>query len=119
MLALRLKLCCAHADRELAIIFGIQTYVSSVACLHLQEFYNVLFALWNQKCAMTWSHVIHLHHPDNDGHLGNVWTLVKALSPIEEIDAEIARCEPLCNSCHKKHHNNKESAARRAKLGEG
>jgi len=47
---------------------------------------------------------LHLHHPDNDGHLGNVWSLVSALASIEKIKAEIARCEPLCASCHIKHH---------------
>jgi hypothetical protein len=44
------------------------------------------------------------HHPNGDGHLGRVSDLVSAVATIEEIDAEIARCVPLCGSCHAREH---------------
>ena len=45
-----------------------------------------------------------LHHPEQDGRLRNVHILSQALASTKEIDAEIARCEPLCNSCHTREH---------------
>ena len=49
-------------------------------------------------CHVVW------HHPDEDGHLGRVNNLILAFASIAEIDAEIDRCVPLCNSCHGKEH---------------
>ena len=49
-------------------------------------------------------HSINLHHPGLDGHLGNVHDLVRSCATIEEIEAEIARCEPLCGGCHAREH---------------
>jgi hypothetical protein len=47
---------------------------------------------------------INLHHPDHEGHLGRVHALINNLATIKAIDEEIARCEPLCPSCHSRHH---------------
>jgi hypothetical protein len=38
------------------------------------------------------------------GHLGRVNNLIEALASIAKIEAEIARCVPLCKSCHAKEH---------------
>lgn len=51
-----------------------------------------------------WLCAVILHHPDNDGHKGRVGDLVNACAAVEQIDAEIARCVPLCGSCHSKEH---------------
>jgi hypothetical protein len=53
-----------------------------------------------------------LHHPDNDGHLGRV-NDIKPRDPDwkERIDAEVARCVPLCGSCHSKEHERQRLAA--------
>lgn len=66
-----------------------------------------------QHCGVpnSWRSRVIWHHPDNDGHLGRVTDLVNALATIERIDAEIARCVPLCHSCHSKEHIRMRQAA--------
>jgi hypothetical protein len=53
-----------------------------------------------------------LHHPDGDGDLGRVGN-IPASDPNwkARIDAEVARCMPLCWSCHGKEHERLRAAA--------
>jgi hypothetical protein len=53
-----------------------------------------------------------LHHPNGDGHLGRA----KAIPDddpnwLAVVEAEVARCVPLCRSCHQKEHDRMRVAA--------
>jgi hypothetical protein len=53
-----------------------------------------------------------LHHPELDGHLGRVGDIpARASNLIARLDAEVARCVPLCCSCHFREHNRIRAAA--------
>jgi hypothetical protein len=53
-----------------------------------------------------------LHHPDCDGHLGRIGDIpADAPNLIARLDAEVARCVPLCRSCHSKEHERLRAAA--------
>jgi hypothetical protein len=54
-----------------------------------------------------------LHHPNGDGHLLRRAKDIPAddLNWIACIDAEVARCVPLCRSCHGKEHDRMRVAA--------
>jgi hypothetical protein len=82
---------------------------------YLRELYERLVCAHcgkNQWHGATWwmtrpkrPYQIMLHHPDGDGDLGRAWGI-----PAEDpnwkarIRAEVARCVPLCRSCHGKEH---------------
>ena len=84
---------------RVALRAALKKYVDvardGVCCLHCGAAQRRAYG----HCNVIW------HHPDNDGHLGRVSDLVRACATIAEIDTEIARCVPLCNSCHMKEHS--------------
>src|SRR5712671_5947523 len=45
-----------------------------------------------------------LHHPEGDGDHCRYSDLISACATIDEIEAEIARCIPLCWKCHGAEH---------------
>jgi Zn finger protein HypA/HybF involved in hydrogenase expression len=56
-------------------------------------------------CAHCGKQPVHFHHPEVDGNNQNrVSALVAYGATTERIDEEIARCIPLCPSCHSKEH---------------
>src|SRR5216684_9067015 len=58
-----------------------------------------------------WAPII-WHHPNSDGDRGRVGRLIRtAGATIEDIDAEIARCVPLCYKCHAIEHVRMSKAA--------
>jgi hypothetical protein len=54
-----------------------------------------------------------LHHPNGDGHLARRVGHIPddELNWMALIDAEAARCVPLCRSCHQKEHDRMRAAA--------
>jgi hypothetical protein len=80
---------------------------------YLRELYEKLIC---QHCGKPQSisnqqHQVILHHPNCDGDLGCVGNIY-ADDPnwMARIDAEVARCVPLCRSCHGKEHERMRAA---------
>ena len=96
----RLRLELRAALKEYVAV--IRAQISCQICGAEQGPYHPNYVIW--------------HHPNGDGHLGRYSDLVLACATIEEIDAEIARCIPLCISCHiKVHREELEEAKTRIK----
>jgi hypothetical protein len=55
-------------------------------------------------CANCGKQPIIWHHPDGDGDKGRVDKFVTG-GTITDVDAEIARCVPLCHGCHYRAHD--------------
>ena len=60
-------------------------------------------------CGMTWPpKVMHFHHIDPSTKTASLAHLVSLGRPIEELDAEIAKCILLCANCHAMRHDGGE-----------
>jgi hypothetical protein len=64
-------------------------------------------------CGKYGHHNVILHHPNGDGHLSRRVGEIPTDEPnwMAQIDAEAARCVPLCRSCHQKEHDRMRVAA--------
>ena len=59
-----------------------------------------------ERCGFSHPAAIQFHHRVGEVKLGEVGRMVQTQTPIEKIEAEIAKCEVLCANCHSIEHFN-------------